>query len=65
MNGTKALPRTGVGVPLGARDTPTYSGGTANGTALSVNGTTSGTGVNGTGSTLTNGTVGIERGTVR
>lgn len=31
-NGTNALPRTGVVVPLRRRDTTTYSGGTTNGT---------------------------------
>ena len=31
-NGTNALPRTGVVVPLRRRDTTTYSDGTTNGT---------------------------------
>ncbi len=34
MNGTTGHPRPGVRVPLGARDTPAYSDGTTNGTAI-------------------------------
>ncbi len=34
MNGTSGIPRPGVGVPLVGRDTPTYSSGTTNGTAI-------------------------------